>query len=63
MELIMSLLPIILILVIWLIVMVWLRNKSKSNNFIDKQDEIISMLKEIKEEIKDLKAKNSEKKF
>jgi hypothetical protein len=63
MEIFISVLPIIIILLVWLFIMFRFRKKFKTNNFTEKQDEIISLLKEIQAEVKDLKGNNSEKKF
>ena len=63
MEILISILPIIVIVLVWLYIMYRLRKNFKSNNFTAKQDEILSTLQEIKQEIKELKANNSEKKL
>lgn len=48
---------------VWIFFMIRMRKFNKTNNFTVKQDETISLLKEIKDELKDLNKKNSDKKL
>lgn len=58
-----SSLPIILIICVWIVIIYRMRKFSKSNNFVNRQDEMIGLLKEIKDELKELNKNNSEKKL
>lgn len=61
-ELIQILLPLIVVATVWYFLFTKMRKISKSNPLIEKQDEMISILKEIREELKQLNKNNSEKK-
>jgi preprotein translocase subunit YajC len=56
-DLIVSLLPLILIIILWIIIMIRMKKKSKNNKYVQNQDEMIGLLKEIKEELKHLNGK------
>lgn len=58
-----SSLPIIFIICVWIVIIYRMRKFSKSNNFVNRQDEMIGLLKEIKDELKELNKNNSEKKL
>lgn len=61
-ELIQILLPLIVVATVWYFLFTKMRKISKSNPLIEKQDEMISILKEIRQELKQLNKNNSEKK-
>lgn len=61
-EIITLILPIIAVASIWYFLFTKMKKISQSNPLIEKQDEMISLLKEIKDELKELNKNNSEKK-
>lgn len=61
-ELFQVLLPMVFVAAVWYFLFTKMRKINKSNPLIEKQDEMISILKEIKEELKQLNKNNSEKK-
>lgn len=63
MEILVSVLPVIIIIAVWLYIMFRFRKYNKSNNFTVKQDEMISLLREIRDELKDLNKNNSDNKL
>lgn len=59
-DILISLLPIIIIVAVWIYIMFFVfRKNSKNNLYHKKQDEMISLLTEIKDELKQLNEKNS----
>ena len=61
-DILISLLPIIIVIITWIVIMrFFLKKNLKNNNFQQKQDEMISLLTEIKDELKQLNRNNSVK--
>lgn len=60
-DLIISVLPIIIIVIVWIFVMLRFKKHNKNNKYIQNQDEMISLLKEIKVELQQLNQKNISK--
>lgn len=60
-DLIISVLPIIIIVIVWIFIMLRFKKHNKNNKYIQNQDEMISLLKEIKDELQQLKQKNISK--
>ena len=61
-DILISLLPMIIIVGVWIFIMVFVfRKKSKNNLYHQKHDEMISILTEIKNELKQLNKTNSAK--
>lgn len=58
-DILISLLPIIIIVGVWIFIMFFVRKNSKNNLYHKKQDEMISLLTEIKDELKQLNKTNS----
>lgn len=59
-ELLISLAPIIIIIIVWIVIMRnFFRKNLKNNKFEQKQDAMISLLTEIKDELKQLNQNNS----
>ena len=63
MEDLIGFLPAILLVGFWIFFMFRMKKFNKTNNFGSKQDETISLLKEIRDELKDLNKNNSDKKL
>jgi flagellar basal body-associated protein FliL len=57
-EILISLLPMIIIVGVWIFIMFFFRKNSKNSPYHKKQDEMISLLTEIKEELKQLNKKD-----
>lgn len=54
-DILISLLPIFIVVVVWIVIMKFVVKKSlKNNKYIEKQDEMIVLLREIKEELKQI---------
>lgn len=63
-DLLVSLLPYLLIIFVWIIIMIKLKKSvKKTGNFEKKQDEVISLLSDIKIELKEMNRNNSQKKI
>jgi preprotein translocase subunit YajC len=61
-DILISLLPIIIIVAVWIYIMFFVfRKNSKNNLYHKKQDEMISLLTEIKEEIKQINQNSNSK--
>ena len=60
-DLIISVLPIIIIVFVWIFIMLRLKKHNKNNKYIQNQDEMINLLKEIRDELKQLNQKNISK--
>lgn len=61
-DILISLLPIIIVIITWIVIMrFFLKKNLKNNSFQQKQDEMISLLTEIKDELKQLNRNNSVK--
>ena len=61
-DILISLLPIIIVIITWIVIMrFFLKKNLKNNNFQQKQDEMISLLTEIKDELKQMNRNNSVK--
>jgi large-conductance mechanosensitive channel len=58
-EILISLLPMIIIVGVWIFIMIFFRKNLKKNPYNKKQDEMISLLTEIKEELKQLNKKDA----
>jgi uncharacterized protein YxeA len=58
-DLLYSIIPVIIIIFIWVYILYRIRKNQKNNPFIQKQDETIELLKEIREELKKLNNFNS----
>ena len=61
MEVLISILPVIIILSVVIYFMIRLKNLNKSSDFNVKQDKMICLLEEIKNELKVLNKNNSDK--
>jgi len=54
-DILISVLPIFIIVVVWIVIMKLVVKKSlKNNKYTEKQDEMIVLLREIKEELKQI---------
>lgn len=61
-DILISLLPIIIVIITWIVIMRFFFKKNlKNNSFQQKQDEMISLLTEIKDELKQMNRNNSVK--
>lgn len=61
-DILISLLPIIIVIITWTVIMRFFFKKNlKNNSFQQKQDQMISLLTEIKDELKQLNRNNSVK--
>jgi len=60
-DILISLLPIIIIVFVWIFLMRYLKKHSKNNKFEQNQVEMIGLLKEIKDELKQLNQKDTPK--
>lgn len=60
-DIIISLLPVVIVVGVWIFIMIKMKKHNKNNKFTQNQDEMILLLKEIKEELKDLNKNNSTK--
>lgn len=58
-DILISLLPMIIIVGVWIFIMIFVRKNSKNNLYHKKQDEMILLLTEIKDELKELNKTNS----
>jgi large-conductance mechanosensitive channel len=58
-DLLISLLPIIIVVFVWIFIMIRFKKHFKNNKYNENQDEMIILLKEIKEELKQLNQKNT----
>lgn len=60
-DIIISLLPVVIVVGVWIFIMKRIKNSSKDNKYTQNQNEMILLLKEIKDELKELNKKNSNK--
>lgn len=61
-DILISLLPIFIVIVVWIVIMKFVVKKNLKNNiYIEKQDEMIVLLREIKEELKQINQINTTK--
>ena len=61
-DILISLLPIIIVIITWTVIMRFFFKKNlKNNSFQQKQDQMISLLTEIKDELKQFNRNNSVK--
>ena len=60
-DIIISFLPVVIVVGVWIFIMFKFRNYSKNNGYLQRQDEMVVLLKEIKEELKELNKNNSVK--
>ncbi|TRX42767.1 hypothetical protein [Flavobacterium restrictum] len=58
-DLLTSLLPIIIIVFIWIFILFRFKKHFKTNKYNEKQDEMIGLLKEIKDELKQFNQRNN----
>lgn len=58
-DIVISLLPVFIVVGVWIFIMIKMKKHNKNNKFTQNQDEMILLLKEIKEELKDLNKNNS----
>lgn len=59
MELVSTFLPIVLVIGFWIFLMYKMKKNSAGSNFAQKQDQIINLLSQINEELKELNNKKS----
>ncbi len=59
-ELLISCLPLFIIIIVWVVIVKRFRKYNKTN-FLDKHNETIDVLKEIRDELKELNKNNSQK--
>jgi hypothetical protein len=61
-DILISLLPIFIVVVVWIVIMKFVVKKNLKNNiYIEKQEEMIVLLREIKEELKQINQINTSK--
>jgi hypothetical protein len=61
-DILISLLPIFIVVVVWIVIMKFVVKKNlKNNKYIEKQDEMIVLLREIKEELKQINQNSTSK--
>lgn len=60
-ALLISLAPLLIVIIIWIFIMYRFKKYNKTNNFAVNQTETISLLKEIRDELKELNKNNSQK--
>jgi large-conductance mechanosensitive channel len=60
-ELLFSLLPFIIIVIIWVVIIATFKKYNKGNSFADRHKETLDVLKEIRDELKELNKNNSQK--
>jgi hypothetical protein len=58
-DILISLLPIIIVVGVWIFIMLRMKKNSKNNVYVSNQIEMIDLLKEIRDELKELKKNNS----
>ncbi|GEL12082.1 hypothetical protein SAMN05192550_2954 [Flavobacterium glycines] len=57
-DIIISLLPVITIIAVWIYIYIKMKKSNKNNKYVQNQEEMILLLKEIRDELKDLNKKN-----
>lgn len=58
-DIIISLLPVITIIAVWIYIYIKMKKSNKNNKYVQNQEEMILLLKEIRDELKDLNKKHT----
>lgn len=59
-DIIISLLPVITIIAVWIYIYIKMKKSNKNNKYVQNQEEMILLLKEIRDELKDLNKKHTD---
>ena len=58
-DILISLLPVITIIAVWIYIYIKMKKSNKNNKYVQNQEEMILLLKEIRDELKDLNKKHT----
>jgi hypothetical protein len=58
-DILISVLPIVILVGVWIFIMLKMKKNSKNNIYVSNQIEMIDLLKEIRDEMKELNKNNS----